>query len=307
MKLNIELLQSRTDALQSLANAQQVCSPITDCLRNIEILRQELSEEREITQKIEFVFKVFKGENLNVDAFGGQNCKSEPKVTNKEIPKRDETIPEFQCTEDSPEEISLIINNKPNYEADEYSVNAKYDKSSITPEFSVTAPVSESTCIALHKPTKQTREPITQSKRPVWLSKLPLINCPESILNHTDNNLTRSRKSEYKVANKESPKRDETIPEFQCTEDSPEEISLIINNKPNYEADEYSLNANYDKSSITPEIKCVEASLENSCLIVDTTLNSESKPKTVRKQSFAVVPTLPKSIKGRSKSKPNFF
>jgi hypothetical protein len=31
MKLNIELLQSRTDALQSLANAQQVCSPITDC------------------------------------------------------------------------------------------------------------------------------------------------------------------------------------------------------------------------------------------------------------------------------------
>jgi hypothetical protein len=129
---------------------------------------------------------------------------------------------------------------------------------------SVTAPVSESTCIALHKPTKQTREPITQSERPVWLSKLPLINGPEPlILNHTDNNLTRSRKSEYKVANKESHKRDETIPEFQCTEDSPEEISLIINNKPNYEADEYRLNANYAKSSITPEFKCVEASLEN--------------------------------------------
>ena len=127
------------------------------------------------------------------------------------------------------------------------------------------------------------------------------------ILNHTDNNLTHIRKSEYKVANKESPKRDETIPEFQCTEDSPEEISLIINNKPNYEADEYSLNANYDKSSITPEFKCVEASLENSCLIVDTNLNSESKPKTVRKQSLAGVPTLPKSIKGCSKSKLNFF
>ena len=255
MKLNIELLQSRTDALQSLANEQQVCSPITDCLRNIEILRQELSEERERTQKIEFDFKVFKGENLNVDGFGGQNCKSEYKVANKESPKRDETIPEFQCTEDPPEEISLIINNKPNYEADEYSLNAKYDKLSITPEFkcveaslensclivdtilnseskpktvrkqsfagvptlpksikgrskskpnfflkqsfkpvSVTAPVSESTCIALHKPTKQTRETITQSKRPVWLSRLPLINGPEPlILNHTDNNLTRSR------------------------------------------------------------------------------------------------------------------
>ena len=131
MKLNIELLQSRNDALQSLANAQQVCSPITDCLRNIEILRQELSEERERTQKIEFDFKVFKGENLNGDGFGGQNCKSEYKVANKESPKRDETIPEFQCTEDSTEEISLIINNKPNYEADEYSLNANYDKSSI--------------------------------------------------------------------------------------------------------------------------------------------------------------------------------
>jgi hypothetical protein len=134
---------------------------------------------------------------------------------------------------------------------------------------SVTAPVSESTCIALHKPTKQTREPITQSKRPVWLSKLPLINGPEPlILNHTDNNITRSRKSEYKVANKESPKRDETIPEFQCTEDSPEEISLIINNKPNYEADEYSLNANYDKSSITPEFKLLKLLLKIHVLLL---------------------------------------
>jgi hypothetical protein len=44
------------------------------------------------------------------------------------VPKRDETTTEFQCTEDSPEEISLIINNKPNYEADEYSLNANYDK-----------------------------------------------------------------------------------------------------------------------------------------------------------------------------------
>ena len=68
-----------------------------------------------------------------------------------------------------------------------------FQKQSFKP-VSVYAPVSESTCIALHKPTKQTREPITQSKQPVWLSKLPLINGPEPlILNHTDNNLTRSR------------------------------------------------------------------------------------------------------------------
>ncbi len=112
MRLNIEILQSRIDALQSLANVQQVCSPITDCLRNIEVLRQELSEERERTQKIEFDLKVFKGENLNVDGFDDQNCKSEYIVANKESPERDEIIPEFQCTEDSPEEISLIINNK---------------------------------------------------------------------------------------------------------------------------------------------------------------------------------------------------
>ena len=121
----------------------------------------------------------------------------------------------FKCVEASLENSCLIVDTNLNSESKPKTVRKQslagvptlpksikgrsksklnfFQKQSFKP-VSVYAPVSESTCIALHKPTKQTRETITQSKRPVWLSRLPLINGPEPlILNHTDNNLTRSR------------------------------------------------------------------------------------------------------------------
>ena len=53
IKLDIEILQSTTDALQSLANAQEGYSSIIDNSSKIELLEQGCLEEREKVKKIE--------------------------------------------------------------------------------------------------------------------------------------------------------------------------------------------------------------------------------------------------------------
>ena len=53
IKLDIEMLQSKTDALQSLANVQEGYSSIIDNSNKIELLEQGCLEEREKVNKIE--------------------------------------------------------------------------------------------------------------------------------------------------------------------------------------------------------------------------------------------------------------
>lgn len=53
MKINIEVLQSQMDALQSLANAQKVCFSINEYSNEINRLNQELLEERNKTNQLE--------------------------------------------------------------------------------------------------------------------------------------------------------------------------------------------------------------------------------------------------------------
>ncbi len=54
MKLNMEILESRTDALQSLANVQKVCVSPSEYFDEISRLNQELHAERnKITSQLE--------------------------------------------------------------------------------------------------------------------------------------------------------------------------------------------------------------------------------------------------------------
>ena len=53
MKLNMEILRSRVDALQSLANANEVCPPIHLYLNKIDRLEQEILHERKKTNQLQ--------------------------------------------------------------------------------------------------------------------------------------------------------------------------------------------------------------------------------------------------------------
>ena len=53
IKLNMEIVEFRTDALQSLANAQKVSFTSNECSSEINRLRQELFEERHKTSQLE--------------------------------------------------------------------------------------------------------------------------------------------------------------------------------------------------------------------------------------------------------------
>ena len=94
LQLNIEILQSRTDSLQSLANVQEVCFPAAEILKEIESLKQDLvSELKLITEK---VFNSDNGENkdqpdkscLIVDAneiYNKNNQKNRPNGTSSSV------------------------------------------------------------------------------------------------------------------------------------------------------------------------------------------------------------------------------
>ena len=54
MELNVEVLQSRLDSLQSLANTQNVSfAPVHDCPSKIAQLEKELCNEKEKTKLLE--------------------------------------------------------------------------------------------------------------------------------------------------------------------------------------------------------------------------------------------------------------
>ena len=53
IKLDIEILQSRTDALQSLADVQECCIPSSYNVNKVELLLQEFTEEKGKLRKIE--------------------------------------------------------------------------------------------------------------------------------------------------------------------------------------------------------------------------------------------------------------
>ena len=78
IKLDIEILQSRTDALQSLADVQECCIPSSYNANKVELLMQEFTEEKGKLKKIEGDLTDIK--RMVYDRKGEQDLKSTDKV-----------------------------------------------------------------------------------------------------------------------------------------------------------------------------------------------------------------------------------
>ena len=102
MKLNIEVLQLRVDSLQSLANAQKVCSSMDGYINMIDCLNQELCEEKQKRLKMELDLK-------NLTDNNSDRCiqtDNEPKydlLDNENFTPGELHALKATCVEDSPE------------------------------------------------------------------------------------------------------------------------------------------------------------------------------------------------------------
>jgi predicted RNase H-like nuclease (RuvC/YqgF family) len=89
MKLNMEILRSRVDALQSLANANEVCPSVDLYLNEIDKLEQEILNEKRKTNRLEVELVSFK-KQISEQGYKQNNVDCvviEGNFTAEEIPK----------------------------------------------------------------------------------------------------------------------------------------------------------------------------------------------------------------------------
>lgn len=87
MKLNIEILQTRVDSLQSLANTQEVCPPVDIYLNKINLLEQEISNEKMKTNQLESELNLLKKNFSEQCCVLNNNLTIEENLTAGKIPK----------------------------------------------------------------------------------------------------------------------------------------------------------------------------------------------------------------------------
>lgn len=113
VKLNFEILQSRIDALQSLANANKVCDPIEIYLNEIECVKLELADERRKSERLRSELDLLKEKVVKLGEYE-QNCKINSKMANKnDFIFNESMLPKF-ISEAPKESLSMnaIISNE---------------------------------------------------------------------------------------------------------------------------------------------------------------------------------------------------